>query len=131
MTTFALWGLDKVTRRRATQSDTFRYWWNSNRDLPAGTCFAASGAWLVAMMALFVPTMFLFSALQDGGADLRWWGAIPAALLSAAVVGSAVNGLRYLIDDDAAQTLSADVLIAALITTSTCLITGLQLLGPR
>ena len=131
MATFALWGLDRVTRRRGARSETFRYWRDSNQDTPAGTCLPASGAWFAAMIALFLPTVFVFGALQGGGADLRWWGAIPAAMLSAAVVGSAVNGVRYLIDDDAAPTPSADVLIAVLITSSTCLITGLQILGPR
>ena len=92
---------------------------------------AASGAWFVAMMALFVPTVFVFGALQGGGADLRWWGAIPAAMLSAAVVGAAVNGVRYLFDDDAAPTRSADVLIAVLIMSSTCFIAGPQILGPQ
>jgi hypothetical protein len=79
-------------------------------------------------MVLFVPVVFGFSALEGSGVSLGWWGWVPAALLSAAVAGSAVNGLRHLMNEEATPTLGADILIAGLIVASTAATVGMQLL---
>lgn len=113
MAAFGFWVLD-LSASKASSRKTLTWWVNDTRRSPEGSCLVACGAWFVTMMALFVPTVFVFAALQRAGVDLAWWGSIPAGLLGAAVAGAGVNGARYLLNNDASPTPLADLGIAAL-----------------
>jgi len=103
-----------VSASKAASRKTLAWWWDDTRRSPEGSCLLAAGAWFVTMMALFIPTALVFAALQKAGIDLVWWSLIPTGLLGAAIAGAAVNGVRDLVNDDAAPTMGADVGIAAL-----------------
>ena len=118
MAVLAFWFLDRWASGASTRK-TFRWWWAETRRSPEGSCLAACGAWFVTMMALFIPVLFLFAALQAEQVDLAWWGWIPSGLLGAALAGSGVNGVRHFFDDDAAPTASADIWIPALVAAFT------------
>ena len=65
-------------------------------------------------------------ALEAAGVDLRWWGWMPPLVLTAALIGFAVNGWRDLMNDDAIPSMAADVLIGMLVVASTLTIFALQ-----
>jgi prepilin signal peptidase PulO-like enzyme (type II secretory pathway) len=78
------------------------------------------------MMALFGVVVFGFAALERAGVSLWGWEWLPVAVLSAAVAGASVNGLRHLMDEDATPTRHADILIVVLAVASTTAVSGIQ-----
>ncbi len=126
MATLGLWIADLATDPRGDSRPPLREWLVANREAPAGLCLAAGITWFVSMAVPTVASIFLFAALEPAGVDLRWWGWLPPLLLTAAVVGFAVNGWRGLLHSDAVPTLAADVLIGVLVLASTLTIFGLQ-----
>ena len=78
------WLLD-VSASKATFRKTLAWWWDDTRRSPEGSCLVACGTWFATMMTLFVPTVFVFAALQKAGIELVWWGLLPTGLLGAAI----------------------------------------------
>lgn len=113
MAALGFWLLD-MSAGKAASRKTLAWWWDDTRRSPEGSCLLAAGAWFITMMALFVPTVFVFAAQQRAGVDLTWWGLIPSGLLGAATAGAGVNGARHLLKDNASPTLGSDLGIAAL-----------------
>jgi hypothetical protein len=113
MAALGFWLLD-VSAGKASSRMTLAWWWDDTRRSPEGSCLVACGAWFVTMMGLFVPTVFVFAALQKAGIELVWWGLLPTGLLGAAIAGAGVNGARHLLNDNASPTLGSDLGIAAL-----------------